>query len=403
MNKPKNILFVTWDGPQTSYMEGLFMPIFHEVTRQDESIRFHVLQFTWATEEKTNAVKQVAQELGIVYHNLPILKKPVASIGSLITLFTGSKKIKKYIQDHQIDIVMPRSTFPAFMVQRIKKFPFGERGGIIFDADGLPIEERVDFAGLDKKSGQYRWLKSIETKMLQNADAVITRSQKAIEVHLQNIGEENRDKFSVVHNGRNTQHFAPHVVVRRQIRKELGVQDELLWVYAGSLGPQYCWEEMLQIFVLSQKVRPSNFLVLTGNLSFAEERIPEDLKDYIMVKSVAFERIPDYLTAADVAFALRRPTPSMQGVAPIKLGEYLLMGLPTIASGGIGDTDEILRNFGECFIFDHDRDKEEQLLAIEDWIQQIRSADFGRIRKEALDYFSLEKAAESYIKVIKKL
>ncbi len=27
---PKNLLFITWDGPQTSYMEGLFMPIFNE-------------------------------------------------------------------------------------------------------------------------------------------------------------------------------------------------------------------------------------------------------------------------------------------------------------------------------------------------------------------------------------
>ncbi len=26
----KNLLFITWDGPQTSYMEGLFMPISNE-------------------------------------------------------------------------------------------------------------------------------------------------------------------------------------------------------------------------------------------------------------------------------------------------------------------------------------------------------------------------------------
>ena len=30
----KNILFITWDGPQTSYMEGLFMPIFNEIQLQ---------------------------------------------------------------------------------------------------------------------------------------------------------------------------------------------------------------------------------------------------------------------------------------------------------------------------------------------------------------------------------
>ena len=28
--KSKNLLFITWDGPQTSYMEGLFIPISNE-------------------------------------------------------------------------------------------------------------------------------------------------------------------------------------------------------------------------------------------------------------------------------------------------------------------------------------------------------------------------------------
>jgi len=143
----KNLLFITWDGPQTSYMGGLFMPIFHEMAKQGDRA-FHVMQFSWADEGKTSGVKKAAKVFGIKYTAVPIFKKPLASLGSMVTLFTSSGKIEQYIKEHQIDIVMRRSTFPAFMVSKIKKRKFK----IIFDADGLPIEEHAGFTALKKES-----------------------------------------------------------------------------------------------------------------------------------------------------------------------------------------------------------------------------------------------------------
>lgn len=390
----KNILFITWDGAQTSYMDGLFIPIFEEIMKQNRTLKFHILQFTWADADRVQQIAHIAAHAGIAYHAVPIQRKPFAAIGSMISLLTGRQKVEKYIQRHHIEIVMPRSTFPSFMVQQIKNKKFR----IIFDADGLPIEERVDFAGLKKGGQLYHWMKSIERKMLLQADAVITRSKKAIDQHLQAIGEGYRQKFSVVYNGRNIEHFAPDIRARNQARKKLQIQDEeLLWVYAGSLGPQYCWEEMLAILTLSQKLGPSKFLVLTGDISFAETRIPDHLKDHIILESVDFEHIPFYLNAADAAFALRRPTCSMMGVAPIKLGEYLLMGIPTIASAGIGDTEDILNDFPECFIFYHNRDAEIQNKEITCWIEETKQLSKTGIRTKALPVFSLSRAAQSYL------
>src|SRR5690606_35943047 len=79
------------------------------------------------------------------------------------------------------------------------------------------------------------------------------------------------------------------------------------------------------------KGQEAKFLILTGNLEFAESKIPADLKEFIVLKKVNSEEVPSYLNAADLGFALRQPKFSMQGVAPIKLGEYLLCGLPVIA------------------------------------------------------------------------
>ncbi|MFC0344187.1 glycosyltransferase [Epilithonimonas hispanica] len=403
---PKNLLFITWDGPQTSYMEGLFMPIFQEVAKNND-VKFHVLQFTWADENKISHTRNVAEKMGISYSALPIIRKPNVSVGSLLTVFTSANKIKKYIKENNINIVMPRSTFPAMMVNQIlgaSRVSFrGFRGKLIFDADGLPIEERMDFAGLKKESFQYKLMKSAETKILKNADAVITRSQKAIDVHINNIGEKNREKFSVVYNGRDKNHFKLNQDSRVLARKELGLGDEFLFVYAGSLGPQYCLPEMLAIFNHHKMANNSKFLILTGNTEFAENNIPEELRSKIILKSVKSDEVPFYLNAADVAFALRQPTFSMQGVAPIKLGEYLLCGLPVIASKGIGDTDDVLENFQECYLYDHSYRLEEQKDKIADFLEKVIFADKKNIASKSQVYFSLEAAAESYINVIRKI
>lgn len=402
----KHLLFITWDSPQTSYMEGLFMPIFQEIAKK-ENIKFHVLQFTWADEKKISHTNSAAEIMGIQYTALPILRKPNVSVGSLFTVFTSAGKIKKYIKEHEIDIVMPRSTFPAMMLNQILKVPFGRLKSrnfqVIFDADGLPIEERIDFAGLKKDSFQYQLMKSAETKMLQQADAVITRSQKAIEVHLNTIGEEHSGKFSVVFNGRDKNRFIVNKDSRIEARKELGVEKEFLFVYAGSLGPQYCLPEMLKIFNNHTQASNSKFLILTGDTAFAEQNIPEDLKAKIILKSVPSDQVPFYLNAADVAFALRQPTFSMQGVAPIKLGEYLLCGLPIIASKGIGDTDAILENFPECYLYDHALGLPTEQEKIAHFLENAIFADRNKIHAKAQSYFSLEAAAASYIQALTKI
>ena len=394
----QNLLFITWDGPQTSYMEGLFMPIFQEISKSEE-INFHVMQFTWANEDKINVIKEAALSMGITYSVFPILRKPIPIIGSLFTLFTGSKKIRNYIEQHRIDFVMARSTFPAFMVNRLKEKNFK----YIFDADGLPIEEQVDFTGLKKDGFHYKWLKKIEKKSLSDVNLVLTRSKKSIDFHLGNIGNKFENKFAVVYNGRDASVFEIDEAKRKIVREKLGIaENEILLIYCGSLGSQYGFSEMLQTFHKLMEEKAVKFLILTGNTAYALKQIGDNSEN-IIVKNVAFVEIASYLNAADAAFAFRIPSFSMQGVAPIKLGEYLLSGLAVIASKGIGDTEEILQNFKHCFLYDHNIGLRSQMPRIIDFIKNIRLEDRRETRDQALQYFSLQSAAKSYICAFKKM
>lgn len=388
----KNLLFITWDGPQTSYMEGLFMPIFHEIAKKG-AIQFHVIQFTWANKKKTAAVKKEAESLGIYYTAFPIIKKPLASLGSFFTLLTSSKKIEKYIRMHDIDTIMPRNVFIASMVNRINT----ENLRIIYDSDGLQLEERIDFAKLSRKSQYYKFFRNAEKVILLSADAVITRSQKAIDIQTARLPHVEKNKFFVVKNGRNANFFSISAENRKKKRKSLEIEEgQTLFLYAGSLGPQYCLKQMLEIFTIYNQVSNSKMLILTGDVKYAEKSISPYLRKNIMIKSVAFTEVAEYMNAADIAFALREPSFSMQAVAPIKLGEYMLTGLPVIASSDIGDTDEILKDIQECFLFKHSITLQEQIPQILEFIQQQKSADRKKIREFALPHFSLQCAAESY-------
>ncbi|MCF3109935.1 hypothetical protein LL912_14230 [Niabella sp. CC-SYL272] len=391
---PEEVLFVTWDGPQTNYLEGLFMPIFFEISRKRD-VTFHIIQFSWADQSEHNQLKQLAQKYGFVYIHYPVLRKPSISMGAMLTIAGAKKKIAKYLVQNNIDIVMPRSTFPAMMLSSLRN----DNLKIIYDADGLPIEERVDFFGMKKNSFQYRFLTSVENKMIAKADAVVTRSRKASEIHIARIGRELRSKLFVVNNGRDTSLFRRSELDRTSARNELEIEDdETLFVYAGSLGSQYCLAEMLNIFGRYLKQYKARFLILTGDTEYLEATIPEALRSFVIYRTVNYEKVPYFLNAGDLAFALRKPTFSMQGIAPIKLGEYLLCGLPVIASKGIGDTEDYIKFFEECYLFDHTLPLEFQYENIVNFINRAKECDKFEIASKAIPLFSLEAAAESYIK-----
>lgn len=390
------ILFITWDGPQTSYMEGLFMPIFAEVGKRAD-ICFHVMQFTWANEVRTEEIRNAAACLGIKYTPIPIIRTPTISVGSLITILNGTRKIREYIKKHHIDILMPRSTFPALMVNRLKKFS----GKIIFDADGLPIEERVDFAGLKSGSLMFKFLKSVETKMLKKANAVITRSHEAIEFHLKTIGESFRHKFSVVINGRSPGQFVFSAKKRNEIRQLLNISENCkLFLYVGSLGTKYALEEMLLIYQHFAKHYEVKFLILSGDIEYAKMQLSKHNITDVLVKHVSSNSVPSFISAADIGFALIYPTTSMRAAVPTKLGEYLLTGLPTIASKGIGDTEAILRNYDDCYLYDHDVKVDSHFKKLREFEEKAKFADREKIRQKSLRFFSLDAAAESYLKAI---
>lgn len=395
-----NILFVTWDGPQVSYLEGLFLPIFKALKSQ--GINFHILQFTWGDTASIEARRIACQNAGCSYKVVKVIRKPVA-LGSLMSATRGGKHITRVIKQKNIDVVMPRSTLPALSCLLALR---NRSERLVFDADGLPLDERVDFSGQSSSGLVYRLLRDIEAQAIRRADAVLTRSTKAVDILLARAGAQtSSDKFHVVTNGRN-----PNVYTtgsnesRAATRARLGLtNDTPLLVYAGSIGPQYCVDEMLKLFeMVLTKEANTRLLILTGSPDFVYQMLKSrpELEKLVMVKSVVAKEVPTYLACADLGLAFRQPTFSMQGVAPIKLGEYLLCGLPVVATKGIGDTHVISDEVG--YLVEDMNDTALQQVA--DWfvndVLPQRTQMRMQCRQVGLEHFSLDACAQSYYKAL---
>lgn len=398
-----NILFVTWDGPQVTYLEGLFLPIFTELKARGISVR--VLQFTWGDPARIERSRVACEDAGVAFEALQVRRWPKA-LGALVTAVFGGRHIRKAVRRHSIDAVMPRSILPGLAVLAgAGKAPCQ----MIFDSDGLPLDELVDVVGQSPSSFVHRVLRDIEAQLVRRADAVLTRSEKGTQILLARAGAgTSKSKFFVVGNGRDVDVFHPHDPATRTLtRAQLGIApDAPLLIYAGSLAVHYCVDEMLQLHQLVLARRPDAILLVITHSGdyfqsvFSRYRIAPSS---VILRAAEPDEVPQYLACADLGLALRTPSFSMQGIAPIKLGEYLLCGLPVLATAGIGDAHLLSMDTGMTV----DDVSAAHSDAVADWFINTvipgRTGFRARCRDLGVARFSLSACVDSYSRALDSL
>lgn len=398
-----NVLFVTWDGPQVSYLEGLFLPIFRGLA--DCGFSFHVLQFSWGSKGIAARAQSACEVAGIPYRLARVWRKPMAA-GSLLTAVRGVRSIVRAKRDWGIDVIMPRSTLSALstlLALRRLRIP------MVFDADGLALDERVDFGGQSATGLVYRLLRDTEAQAVRRSSVVLTRSVAAGLILQARAGAGTSvDRFRVVGNGRDARQFQPgNSLTRQSVRNSLHIGGTTpLIVYAGSLGEQYCLPKMLALFDQARSLRSdTHFLILTGSPELVEDALSRypHLAPSITVLTVAPLEVARYLAAADLGLAFRQKSFSMQGVAPIKIGEYLLCGLPVAATTGIGDS-EVLPREVSCLLDDLDTKSIERTARwFVETVMPQRDLFRRQCRKAGLESFSLDSSVESYRRALAPL
>ena len=386
------LLFVTWDGPQVSYVEGLFLPIFRGL--KPFGIQVDILQFRWGSADEEERVRQACAAAGCGYRAVRIGRWG-GGAGPFISALAGGRKVRAAVRHFKSDMIMPRSLMPAIAVLAAGA---DDLPPIIFDADGLAADERVEVGGLSATSLTYRMLRDVEAQIVRRSTKVITRTQASAEILFHRAGPPVApSRFAVVSNGRDDRHFHPEDAEGRAVvRSRLNLdQSAPLLVYAGSVGPQYRLDAVKSLFAEILRLRAdSRLLFLTGQPELAARELEQPRA---LVMRVPPDEVPAYLAAGDAGLAYRTTGFAMQGVAPIKLSEYLLCGTPVVGTAGVGNTAAAI---SEGVFLDDQTGSAAAAKWVVDQVLPKREEFRAKARSIGVEHYSLASTVEEYRRAI---
>ncbi|MEO1099487.1 MAG: hypothetical protein AAFX57_17290, partial [Bacteroidota bacterium] len=176
--------------------------------------------------------------------------------------------------------------------------------------------------------------------------------------------------------------------------------------YLGSLGTWYMIDEMLCFFMeVKKKFEKSIFLVITKDdpkiLLEKSKTLGINLDD-IRITAATRAELPELLSLFDVSVFFIQSTFSKQASSPTKQAELLSMGIPIVANGGVGDSDEYFEQDPQIGILINKFSKEEYRRVIAQ-MNSMLMTDKERIRAVAEEHFDLERGIDMYNKIYNSL
>ncbi len=335
-------LYICYFGLREPLVQSQVLPYLRELIA--DGVEMSLLTFEpdlkqdWSDPEIAEWRGRLRNE-GIDWHLMPYHKWPSLP-ATLFDILAGALRAASIARRQKIDVLHGRSQIGA-AIGAVAKLLTGTR--LIFDIRGLLAEEYVDSGNWRKGGVLYRLTKAAERALLRTSDGFVVVTERARDL-LFPRGTAGRP-LEVIPCCVDPARFAGAMQRdREEIRVELGLSGRLVVTYLGALGGYYLTHETAEAMAAARDIDPLVYaLVLTQG---SGARIASELTrhgfthDDCRVIRVEPEEVPKYLRAADVALSLRRSPFARSSMSPTKFAEYLTVGLPVIASAGIGDLDQ---------------------------------------------------------------
>ncbi|WP_313187405.1 glycosyltransferase family 1 protein [Lacrimispora sp.] len=137
--------------------------------------------------------------------------------------------------------------------------------------------------------------------------------------------------FTILTNGRNVNVFTYNSVIRRAVRNEYGINDELVIGHVGGFFEQKNHKFLLEIYraILELKPTAKLFMIGDGPLKKEIESKANDIKNSVIFTGTT-DRISDYLQAMDGMLL-----PSHFEGLPLVAVEWQLNGLPCVFADSV--------------------------------------------------------------------
>lgn len=352
--------------------------------------------------ERNLAVKSFAIDIPKVIH-VPLYSSISQNvfINKLHDFTQFPKMLAGFIHEHQIDIMICRGA-PAgalgYLVWQKTKVPFAVES---FEPHGEYMLESGVWKRYDPR---YLLEMYWEKKQKKYAKALLPVAHN----YKQQLEQENIacKNIYVVPCTVNLSKFSFQETERKRIRAQYNIaEDVVVGIYVGKFGGLYLDNEAFDVFlaVLNQFPKTFLFLLTPEDEKVINEKMQKTKGFNIQVQTLLarHEEVPQYLSAADIAFATYKPSPSKKYLSPIKVGEYWANGLPVVITPGIGDDSEIIENEGGGVVYDLTK-PEQSLAKIKNLMALGRQHHVNTIVPLAKKYRSIYIVEEVYEKLLQQ-
>lgn len=339
--RPGRLLYILTDGVRQDYFTTLFLPILSEVKAQT-GLQIHVLYPLLGEpcdyETKASCFAKAARERDIELwtHRLPTTPHHL-SRAALIADVAAWLGVRQTL--HPYDVIAVRG--PKAGAGVLLSLAMHRTVPLVYDCDGFFVDERVEFGGWSEHSTQATLFRHVEHHLVQRAHRVIVKTEHANQLVQRRHGLAPNEVITAPNGSAPHAHPPLAPSERMTLRNQHDVPPGAPWViYCGSVGPQYLPRAMGRIFETLLRDHPqARFTVLTGSPRdvMPDFHLSADARGRCDQHRVPPESVPALLASADLGLCLRLDSPSQRSVSPIKLGEYLLSGLPVVATRSIMD------------------------------------------------------------------
>jgi glycosyltransferase involved in cell wall biosynthesis len=345
----RRVLYISYNGMLDALGQSQVLPYLRELAKK--GISFTLLSFERPAAFEPEGLarcEQLRDTLArehiewhwLAYHQSPSLPATAYDV------MNGIRYASQLVKRNQIELVHARSHIAATIGLALKK-RFGLK--LIFDIRGLMAEEYGE-AGHWKEGGlPYKVTKALERRLLKSADGFVTLTNRIWSVIKDWEGLRDKNvNHAVVPCCADLELFRFRETDRTQRRRELGLGERFTLVYSGSIGPWYLSDKMVNLFVKLLSRKPdAHFLWLTMGDGAIVDKLMRDQQiapsHYTVLRAEQAD-VPSYLAAADLGIAFYKPGFSKLATSPVKVTEYLSLGLPIVINRGIGDSDSLVEN-----------------------------------------------------------
>jgi glycosyltransferase involved in cell wall biosynthesis len=294
----------------------------------------------------------------------------------------------KIIRDNRFNKIYVTNIYDSILVNTLRKvFRLGDVE-TIFWVQGIVAEESY-----------YRHQSVIRYKILSLLEKLAIYFSHKLVVVSNDMGRFLKEKYKI----KNKPIFVlPCVANQKNIQNiKRKKKDNLVFVYMGGMSKWQNFDKIVRFYKnIENQINQTKLLVITYEKEKAKNIIRSiKIKNYELL-CLPHSQVPQYLAKADMGFLIRDDNIINRVASPIKLSEYLSLGVQVITTNTIGSYSQLIEEYNCGLVLDWKDDEKKQTDKLIKYIKDnIDNFELKRLNciKLVRDKFSIDSYIERLI------